>query len=79
MTKHNKIRNILFASVSALCVGLSSASAVENVVKVGAVVEVQGIHYTSNGDATQKKTINTQEAIRPLFFWKYSYRLSVSS
>ncbi len=55
MKKQNNIRNILFASVSALCFGLSSAGAVENVVKVGAVVEVQGIHYTSNGDATQKK------------------------
>jgi len=55
MKNQNKIKNILLASVSTLCVSLSSASAVESVVKVGAVVEVQGIHYTNNGDATQKK------------------------
>jgi hypothetical protein len=53
MIKKMKIRNILVTS--ALCCSLSSAFAVENVVKLGAVVEVQAIHYDNNGAASQQK------------------------
>ncbi len=61
MIKQNKIRNILAAGVSTLCFGISGAIAVENVVKVGAVAEVQGIYYNNNGDVTQRKLSTHQK------------------
>ena len=38
-----------------LCYSASTVLALDNVVKIGATIEVQGINYANNGDATQKK------------------------
>lgn len=61
MTNQLKIRNILLASVSALCLSFSGANAAENVVNLGAVVQVQGIHYNNNGDSSQQKLSTHQK------------------
>lgn len=49
------IKNILLAGASAFCFGTSTVFAVENIVKIGAVAEVQAIHYANNGVASQKE------------------------
>lgn len=61
MTNHKRIRNILLASTSVICFGFSGAIAAENVVKLGAVVEVQGIHYNNNGASSQQKLSTHQK------------------
>lgn len=61
MTNYKGIRNILLASASALCIGFSGAIAAENMVKLGAVVEVQGIHYNNNGASSQQKLSTHKE------------------
>lgn len=54
MTGHKVIKNLLIASTSAFCFMSSSVFAVENIVKIGAIAEVQAIHYANNGAASQK-------------------------
>ncbi len=61
MTNQKKIRNILLASASAFCLSFSGAIAAENVVNLGAVVQVQGIHYNNNGDSSQQKLSTHQK------------------
>ena len=61
MKDHKGIRNILLAGASALCFVSSTAVAVENIVKIGAVAEVQAIHYTNNGKASQKELSTYQK------------------
>lgn len=61
MIIQKKIRNILLASSSVLCFGFSGAIAAENVVKLGAVIEVQGIYYNNNGHSSQQKLSTHQK------------------
>jgi len=61
MKGHKGIRNILFASASALCFVLPTAVAAENIVKIGAVAEVQAVHYANNGAPSQKEVSNRQK------------------
>ena len=49
------IRKNILAGVGILFWGISSSSAMESQVKIGAVIDVQGIHYKTSGDATQRK------------------------
>ena len=61
MTGHKGIRNILLASASAFCFVLPTAFAAENIVKIGAVAEVQAVHYANNGAPSQKEVSNRQK------------------
>jgi len=61
MTSQQKIKNLLLASASIVCLGFSGAIAAENVVKLGAVVQVQGIHNNNNGDSSQQKLSTHQK------------------
>lgn len=61
MKGHKGIRCILLASASALCFVLPTAVAAENIVKIGAVAEVQAVHYANNGAPSQKDVSNRQK------------------
>ncbi len=54
MMKKNIKRNIL-AGIGILFCGIANSFALENQVKIGAVIDVQGIHYKTSGDSTQRR------------------------
>ena len=55
MIKRN-IKETILAGVGILFCGMATSSfAIENQVKIGAVIDVQGVHYKTSGDATQRK------------------------
>jgi len=55
MIMKRNIKKSILASAGILFCGIATSSfAMENKVKVGAVIEVQGAHYKSSGDATQR-------------------------
>ncbi len=49
------IKKNISVGIGILFWGISSSSAMESQVKIGAVIDVQGIHYKTSGDATQRK------------------------
>jgi len=63
MKKRNLGKGFIGASI--LCCTFSSAIptafALENVVKIGAVIEVLGIHYDNNGKSEQQKLSTHQK------------------
>ena len=61
MIKRKFFKKSLLAGTGILCCVASTALALDNVVKLGAVIEVQGIHYSNNGRAEQKKLSTHQE------------------
>ncbi len=54
MMKKNIKKNIL-AGISILFWGISGSSAMDSQVKIGGVIDVQGAHYKTSGDATQRQ------------------------
>ena len=61
MTKRKILKQGLLAGTGILYCAVSTAFALDNVVKLGAVIEVQGIHYNNNGRAEQKKISTHQK------------------
>ena len=55
MIKRNIKKNVLIACGILFCAIATTSFAIENQIKIGAVIDVQGIHYKTNGDATQRK------------------------
>ena len=55
MIKRNIKKNILITGGILFCAIATSSFAIENQIKIGGVIDVQGIHYKTSGDATQRK------------------------
>lgn len=55
MIKRNIKKNILITGGILFCAIATSSLAIENKIKIGGVIDVQGIHYNTNGDATQRE------------------------
>lgn len=54
MVMKKSIRKNILASLGTLLWGISSSYAVDSEVRMGGVIDVQAIHYDTNGDASQK-------------------------
>ncbi len=55
MIMKKSIKKNILAGIGILFLGISSSSAIDNQVKIGAVIDVQGVHYKTSGDVTQRQ------------------------